>query len=102
MRSLAVVLAAGIAMCIPTSNRMDEQYYAVLADSMAALVVSIIILISIVPLLQGIYRTGRQIRQLHSTSSSYSSSTMTSTEMDLTLSNGCCSNHGTSYQTINV
>lgn len=65
MRSLAVVLAAGIAMCIPTPNHIEEQYYAVMADSMAALVVSIIILLSIVPLLQGIYRTGQQIIQLH-------------------------------------
>ena len=65
MRSLAVLLAAGIAMCIPTSNHTEEQYYAVLADSVAALVVSIIILLSIVPLLHGIYRTGQQIVQLH-------------------------------------
>jgi hypothetical protein len=65
MRSLAVVLAAGIAMCIPAANHIEEQYYAVMADSMAALVVSIIILLSIVPLLQGIYRTGQQIIQLH-------------------------------------
>ena len=66
MRSVAVLLAAGIALCLPThDNPTLQQYYAVQADAGAALVVSIIILLSIVPLLRGIVRTGRDIVHWH-------------------------------------
>jgi sterol desaturase/sphingolipid hydroxylase (fatty acid hydroxylase superfamily) len=96
MRSMAVLLAAGIAMCIPTSNHIEEQYYAVLADSIAALVVSFIILLSIIPLLQGIYHTGQQIIQLHwENHHRYSASKVLS-------SNPNHSSATTSYQTITV
>ncbi len=66
LRSVAVLLAAGIALCLPTHhNPALQQYYAVQADAGAALMVSIIILLSIVPLLRGIVRTGRDIFHWH-------------------------------------
>ena len=93
MRSTAVLLAAGIAICIPTSNHIEEQYYAVLADSMAALIVSLIILLSIVPLLQAIYHTGQQIIQWHGENHHHHPSTK---ELH------SCPSPSTSYQSITV
>jgi Co/Zn/Cd efflux system component len=70
MRSITVLIAAAIAMCFTHFREVEptpqqQQYYAVMADSIGALVVSILILLSIVPLLHGLYRTGQQILQLH-------------------------------------
>jgi hypothetical protein len=55
MRSIAVLLAAGIAAAFPDVSGTR-------ADAYAALVVSLIILGSLVPLLQGLVVTAIQIR----------------------------------------
>lgn len=58
MRSTAVLIAAGIASLNP--SRIPGS----LADSVAALVVSAIILVSLIPLLQGLLLTALQIYRL--------------------------------------
>lgn len=55
LRSVAVLIAAGIATVFP------DYVSPVSADSNATIVVSLVILISLGPLLHGLYRTGIQI-----------------------------------------
>ena len=54
MRSTAVLIAAGIAFCF-------EQVPSDKADSWAAVAVSVTILLSLIPLLRGLFVTARQI-----------------------------------------
>lgn len=55
LRSIAVLIAAGIAWVFP------EHLAAGQADSGAAIIVSMIILISLIPLIQGLFRTANMI-----------------------------------------
>jgi Co/Zn/Cd efflux system component len=55
LRSIAVLVAAGIAWVLPSLLTPDE------ADSGAAIIVSAIILFSLVPLIQGLFRTAHMI-----------------------------------------
>lgn len=54
MRSTAVVLAAGIAVAVPSVDNA-------VADAVAAIVVSVIIFLSLIPLLQGLIVTALEI-----------------------------------------
>ena len=54
MRSAAVLVAAGIAF-------MFDSVPAAMADSWAAVAVSVTILLSLIPLLRGLFVTARQI-----------------------------------------
>lgn len=54
MRSIAVLVAAGIAA-------LFDSVAPEMADATAAVVVSLIIIISLLPLLQGLYLTGIEI-----------------------------------------
>jgi Co/Zn/Cd efflux system component len=58
LRSVAVLLAAGLATLFP------DYISPVAADSNGTIVVSLVILISLGPLLHGLYRTARQIVKL--------------------------------------
>jgi Co/Zn/Cd efflux system component len=58
LRSVAVLLAAGLATLFP------DYITPVAADSNGTIVVSLVILISLGPLLHGLYRTARQIVKL--------------------------------------
>lgn len=58
LRSIAVVLAAGFALIFP------DQISPANADSVAALVVSALILLSLLPLLQGLVRNSRILREI--------------------------------------
>jgi Co/Zn/Cd efflux system component len=64
MRTIAVLIAASIAMLFP------EQVDGKTADAVAAVAVSIIILLSLASLIQGLVMTAISIRQLHSYSCS--------------------------------
>lgn len=59
LRSMAVLIAAAIATCFPQWVSGEA------ADAVAAVTVSIIILVSLFPLLQGLVLTAIQIRQMH-------------------------------------
>jgi Co/Zn/Cd efflux system component len=54
LRSITVLIAATVAACF-------DNVSGTLADSLAAIVVSVIIMISLIPLLRGLYITARQI-----------------------------------------
>lgn len=54
MRSIAVLVAAGIACLFQAVSPED-------ADATAAIVVSVIIIVSLLPLLQGLYLTATEI-----------------------------------------
>jgi Co/Zn/Cd efflux system component len=58
LRSVAVLIAAGVAKLFAVITP-DE------ADALAALLVSLVILLSCVPLIQGLFHTAREIRILH-------------------------------------
>jgi Co/Zn/Cd efflux system component len=58
MRSSAVLIVAAVATAIPSIR--PEQ-----ADAVAAVAVSLIILVSLVPLLRGLWTTAAQIVHLH-------------------------------------
>jgi Co/Zn/Cd efflux system component len=58
MRSTAVLVAATVA------HFFQNYVSGVLADSMAAIVVSIIILVSLIPLLHGLFNTARKTIEL--------------------------------------
>jgi divalent metal cation (Fe/Co/Zn/Cd) transporter len=60
MRSTAVLIAASIAACIPSSYTNSSE----IADSIAAIVVSVIILCTLVPLIQRLINTAKQIVRL--------------------------------------
>jgi len=59
LRSVAVLLAAGFAYIFPGLLGPSE------ADSLGAIVVSIIILLSLIPLVQGLVLTAKKIRAIH-------------------------------------
>lgn len=59
LRSVAVLIAAFIAFCFDSIEGSD-------ADSVATLVVSVIILFSLLPLLHGLFATLRRIIDLRS------------------------------------
>lgn len=58
MRSVAVLLAAGVAYLFP------DQVSGTDADAVAAILVSVIIIISMGPLIQGIYSTAVEIKDI--------------------------------------
>lgn len=60
MRSTAVLIAASIALCIPSSYVHASD----MADAVAALAVSVIILCTLIPLIQGLVRTAGHIVRL--------------------------------------
>jgi hypothetical protein len=107
MRSIAVLIASGIAISIPVSNEIEQQYYATMADSIAAIAVSIIILLSIIPLLQGLYKTGQQIIQLQFSHHYHCNNNNKHSELSTIVPNNSCSTFSRngksiSYQTISV
>ena len=57
MRSVAVLVAAGIAYMTPVVTPED-------ADAFASLMVSIIIIASLAPLVQGLYYTALEIHEM--------------------------------------
>jgi len=57
LRSTAVLVAAGLAFLMPSLDGAT-------ADSLAAVAVSFIILVSVIPLLQGLVRTALELRRL--------------------------------------
>lgn len=59
LRSVAVLFSAGFAYLFP---RIISPFQ---ADSLGAIVVSIIILLSLVPLVQGLFLTARKIQAIH-------------------------------------
>jgi Co/Zn/Cd efflux system component len=60
LRSTAVLIAASVALCIPSSYVHASD----MADAVAALAVSVIILCTLIPLIQGLVRTAGHIVRL--------------------------------------
>jgi Co/Zn/Cd efflux system component len=60
LRSVAVIVAAGVAEAFPSTVTPEE------ADATAAVVVSAMILLSLIPLLQGLYRSLSELQAIQS------------------------------------